>query len=91
MGTKIVITHDEKGAFIGIQRPECDPIFSRVEGDLPAVLKRVPKLVQDAITTWAASPRYRKCETDLKPPTPPTPQVSTQRTRQTVTEQPQLI
>ena len=80
---KIVITLKGHAASIGVQKPDCDPFFSRVEGDLPAVLKSVPGLVEEAQRIWDSNPRYPKCETPLTPqPTPTTqrqPQVTSQR------------
>ena len=76
---KIVISLKGQTASIGIQKPECDPIFSRVEGDLPAVLESVPGLVEEAQRSWDSNPRNPKCETELTPPSPPATQRSTQR------------
>jgi len=88
---KIVINLKGNVATVGLQKPDCDPIFSRVEGDMSQVLDSIPQLVEDAQRSWDSNPRYRKCETDLTPPAPPAPRAPTQRTRQTATEQPQLI
>ena len=73
---KIVINLNEKAATVGIQKPDCDPFFFKVEGGLPAVLKAIPNLVEQAIKGWEVSKRYPKCETQL---TPPATQVSPAR------------
>ena len=75
---KIVITLKGKTATIGIQKTGCDPVFSKVEGDLAAVLKSVPRLVEQAQKSWELSSRYPKCET---PVTPITPSSSTRQTK----------
>jgi len=77
---KIVITLKGHGASIGIQKPDCDPVLSRVEGDLPAVLEAIPRLVEEAKQKWQSNPRYPECETDLTPPSPPTTRAEPHRT-----------
>ncbi|NVM26932.1 MAG: hypothetical protein HWN70_13585 [Desulfobacterales bacterium] len=75
--TKIVINLKGQTASIGVQKPDCDPIFSRVEGDLLAVLESIPGLVEESQRSWDANPRYPKCETPLTQSPPTT--VATQR------------
>ena len=87
---KIVITLKGNMASIGVQKPDCDPVFSRVEGDLPAVLESVPQLVEEAQRSWDSSPRYPKCETPLLSQSPPTIQRSSQRQTQ-ATSQPAMF
>lgn len=70
---KIVITLKGEAASIGVQKPDCDPVFSKVEGDLPAVLQSVPGLVEEAQTSWETNPRYPKCETPLPSQAAPQP------------------
>ncbi|GAI91295.1 unnamed protein product [marine sediment metagenome] len=85
---KIVITLKGQTASIGVQKPDCDPFFSRVEGDLPAVLESVPGLVEEAQRSWDSNPRYPKCETPLTPQSPPITQRSTQRQPQAASQRP---
>jgi hypothetical protein len=90
---KIVINLDENNAWVGIQKPDCDPVFSMVEsGRLSAVLKVIPDLVKSAEVAWESAKQYPKCETDLKPPAPPAPAPvrSTRSSRQSG-EQQQLL
>jgi hypothetical protein len=68
---KVVINLSGETASVGIQRPDCDPYFSRVEGDLAAVLGAVPGLVEQARQGWEASARYPVCQTQLTPPAAP--------------------
>ena len=65
---KIVINLTGQTATIGIQKPDCDPVFSKVEGDLATVLKSIPRLVKEAQKSWESNARYPKCETPLTPP-----------------------
>jgi len=68
---KIVITLKGQTALVGVQKPDCDPAFSKIDGDLAAALKSVPKLVEEAKKGWETNPHYPKCETPLTPPVPP--------------------
>jgi len=68
---KIVISLKGTAAAIGIQAPDCDPVFFMAEGDLPVVMESVPGLVDEARIRWDANPRYPKCETKLEPPPAP--------------------
>ena len=70
---KIVIALKGQTASIGIQKPDCDPVFSKVKGELAAVLKSVPKLIEEAQKSWNSSSRYPKCETPLTPPATQSP------------------
>jgi len=79
---KIVIVIKGHAASIGIQKPDCDPAFSRVEGDLPAVLETIPRLVEEAQRNWQSSPRYPECETPLTPPSPSTTRAEPRRSPQ---------
>lgn len=67
---KIVINLKGKTAMVGISKPACDPLFSKVDGGLTAVLKTLPKLVKQASKAWETNPKRPKCETDLTPPRP---------------------
>ena len=62
MELKIVIVLKESRAIVGIQAPDCDPVLSNVEGDLDAVLQRVPSLVNEANQRWDSNPRYPKAD-----------------------------
>ena len=62
---KLVISLKENKASVGVQAPECDPVFFGLEGDLRTTLKAVPKFVEEAKTHWETSRLYPKCETPL--------------------------
>ena len=62
---KVVISLKEDKAAVGVQAPECDPVFFGLEGDLQTTLKAVPKFVEEAKTRWETSKLYPKCETPL--------------------------
>ena len=66
---KVVIILKANKALLGVQSPDCDPVYRTMEGDLAAVLQVVPTLVADARLQWAAAPRYPKA--DLPKPVVP--------------------
>lgn len=70
---KVVITLDgEKGA-IGVQAPDCDPVFRSFEGDLGQALSTVPSLVEEARQLWDSAPLYPKCDFPLPSQAKPAP------------------
>jgi len=66
---KVVIILKANKAMLGVQSPDCDPVYKTMEGDLAAVLQVVPTLVAEAKLQWAAAPRYPKA--DLPKPVAP--------------------
>jgi len=69
---KVVIILKDDRAMVGVQSPNCDPVYKTMEGSLATVLKKVPALVAEAKQQWAANPLYPKA--DLPKPAPsPTP------------------
>ena len=66
---KVVIILKANKVLLGVQSPDCDPVYKTMEGDLAAVLQVVPTLVAEAKTKWTASPRYPKA--DLPKPVAP--------------------
>jgi len=67
---KVVILLKGNRAMVGIQSPECDPIFTTLDGGLPAALSQVPSLVESANAKWDASPRNPKAKLPEPPPAP---------------------
>ena len=68
---KVVITMKGDRSIVGIQSPECDPVFTPLEGGLDAVLARVPALVKSANEKWDANPKNPKT---VRPEPPPEPE-----------------
>ena len=69
---KIVIVLKGENVMLGVQSPDCDPVYTTLKGTLAAALKKVPKLVAEAKQKWDSNPRYPKA--DLPTPEPsPTP------------------
>ena len=66
---KVVIILKADRAMLGVQSPDCDPVYKTMEGDLAAVLQVVPTLVAEAKQKWTAAPRYPKA--DLPKPVAP--------------------
>lgn len=81
---KIVIAHKEDKGSIGVQSPDCDPIFRTFEGDLGAGLERVPGVLEEARQLWESNPQFPKCETPLPSQTEPpqAPRQTSQSTKQ---------
>jgi len=78
---KVVITLKGERGTIGIQAPNCDPVFSLFEGGLEQALEWVPGLVSEATERWEQSPRYPRTKHELTPPQPARP-VQTVQTQQ---------
>ena len=62
---KVVIIMRDNRMLLGVQSPDCDPVYETLEGTLAAALKRVPKLVAEAKTRWETSKLNPKCEIPL--------------------------
>ncbi len=67
---KVVIVMQDDHILLGVQSPDCDPVYKAVKGTLAAALKQVPILVKEAKKKWAAAPLYPKA---VLPETPPRP------------------
>ena len=65
---KVVISLKNDRGTVGIQAPNCDPVFSIFESGLEEALKMVPALVDEARRKWAASPRNAKANLPAPPP-----------------------
>jgi hypothetical protein len=65
----VILLKDGRGS-VGIQSPDCDPVFSTVEGDIVSVAAELPTLVQQAQDKWAQSPK-NPASTIEPPPAPP--------------------
>ena len=66
---KVVIVLKDDKIMLGVQSPDCDPVYTTLKGTLAAALKRVPKLVDEAKQKWTASPRNPAA--NLPTPAPP--------------------
>jgi len=69
---KVVIIMKADKIMLGVQSPDCDPVYTTMTGSLAAALKKVPALVKEAKEKWAANPRYPKADLPAPPP-PPAP------------------
>ena len=65
---KIVINLRDDKLMVGVQSPDCDPVYTTLKGTLAAALKQIPKLVKDAKEKWSDNPRYP--EANLPKPEP---------------------
>ena len=73
---KIVIILRDDRIMLGVQSPDCDPVYETLKGTLAAALKRVPKLVEEAKTRWETNKLNPKCETPLPSQEQPVPTTS---------------
>lgn len=65
---KVVIVMKASNILLGVQNPDCDPVYTTMKGTLDEALEKVPGLVAEAKQKWEASPRYPKA--DLPEPAP---------------------
>ncbi len=65
---KVVIVMKADSLMLGVQSPDCDPVYTTAKGDLEVALQMVPGLVAEAIQKWAANPRYPKAILPEPPP-----------------------
>jgi hypothetical protein len=69
---KIVITIQGETSTVGLQKPDCDPLFfKRYHGGLAEALEELPLMVDEAKTNWQVRPRYPT--TEVPPPAPAAP------------------
>lgn len=69
---KVVIVTKDDNVLLGVQSPDCDPVYKTMKGSLSAALKKVPALVAEAKQQWEAAPRYPKADLPEPPPRPAT-------------------
>jgi len=74
---KVVIVMKGENVLLGVQAPDCDPVYTTMKGDLTKALKKVPKLVTEAKQKWEATPRYPKANLPEPPPAPAQVRTST--------------
>jgi len=67
---KVVIILKDSRVMLGVQSPDCDPVYTTLKGDLAAALKRVPKLVDEAKQKWSASPLNPNANLPTPAPSP---------------------
>ena len=67
---KVVMILNAGKVMLGVQSPDCDPVYTTFEGTLPAALKRVPKLVKEAKQKWSDSPRNPNANLPAPEPAP---------------------
>ncbi len=87
---KVVIILKANRAMLGVQSPDCDPVYKTMEGDLASVLQVVPTLIAEAKLKWTASPRYPKADLP-KPVAPATTTSSTVSKPTAKTAQPKFF
>ena len=66
---KIIVTHKDNSATVGIQRTNTDPVFFKVAGSVLEVANTMPNLLVQASQKWQVSAKNPL--TTLVPPPPP--------------------
>lgn len=79
---KVVIIMKKDNVMIGVQRPDCDPVYDTLQGDLKAALKKVPGIVDAAKQQWAENPRYPDADLPEPPPAASTSTTSRSSTKE---------
>ncbi len=67
---KVVIVIKDENIMLGVQSPNCDPVYKTMKGSLSAALKKVSALVAEAKQQWESTPRYPKADLPEPPPSP---------------------
>jgi len=67
---KVVINLKDDRIMLGVQSPDCDPVYETLTGTLAAALKRIPKLVAGAKEKWATNPRNPEANLPKPKPSP---------------------
>ncbi|MDP2730289.1 MAG: hypothetical protein Q8O55_07395 [Dehalococcoidales bacterium] len=84
---KIVIVIKDNRATIGVQAPDCDPVFETAEGDLSEILAHSHIAVDNARAKWATSKRNPKADLPAPPAPAPRPaSTSSTSSRSTATK-----
>jgi len=65
---KVVIIIKDANILLGVQSPDCDPVYKTVKGTMAVALKQVPVLVKEAKEKWATAPLYPKADLPEPPP-----------------------
>jgi len=67
---KVIIVMKADKLMLGVQSPDCDPVYTTMQGSLSMALKKVPALVAEAKLKWETNPRYPKADLPQPPPRP---------------------
>ena len=75
---KIIVTHKDNGATVGIQRTNTDPVFFKVAGSVLDAANAMPNLLVQASQKWQTSAK-NPVTTLAPPPAPVTTRTVTPR------------
>ena len=68
---KVIIITKADSVMLGVQSPDCDPVYKTFKGTMADALQQVPAFIEDANRKWDANPRYPKANLPEPPPNPP--------------------
>jgi len=86
---KILIILNADKVMLGVQSPDCDPVYTTLKGTLADALKQVPKFVEEAKQRWSSTPRYPKA--NLPEPAPSSTPARTSTAPKPKTAQPSFF
>ena len=69
---KVIIIMKADSLLLGVQSPDCDPVYKTFKGTMADALQQTPALIEEAKQKWATNPRYPKANLPEPPPAPPT-------------------
>ncbi|MBA7702862.1 hypothetical protein ES703_111637 [subsurface metagenome] len=69
---KVVIVIKADSILMGVQSPNCDPVYKTMKGTLAAAVKQITGLVREAKQKWSTAPKYPKADLPEPPPRPVT-------------------
>lgn len=67
---KVIIVIKDDKVLLGVQKPECDPVYTTMKGDLGEALKKVKGLVTEAKQKWEVAKRNPKANLPEPAPRP---------------------
>jgi hypothetical protein len=73
---KIIVTHKDNGATVGIQQTNTDPVFFKVAGSVLDAVNAMPNLLAQASQKWQTSAK-NPLTTLAPPPAPVTTRIVT--------------
>jgi hypothetical protein len=78
---KVVVIMKDSNIMLGVQSPDCDPVYETMNGSMTDALQRVPALIEKAKQQWTTTPRNPKANLPEPPPPPATtPRSTTSKT-----------
>ncbi len=88
---KVIIVMKADNILLGVQNPDCDPVYTTMKGTMDEALGRVPGLVAEAKEKWATSPKNPEANLPKPAPTPVAARTATTTKSTAPKEQPSMF